>query len=483
LRIQRINNATAFGYDKKLNKELKAKLKSDTQTDPAVIETITKLNTFCNATENKLNNIENNNKTNAQTTSILYGTFSPTKIILSALVDSVYPDLKYPTREYNSYIEEAGEILEKTGEVFTWQYSMAAELGFNLPPEETLDPEDLEAQGEIDYEEVPELTPEQQAKWDEAEKDAPPRHNSNDDEIKISDVIQKFEPTFSSPKGFESIGGMNNLKEELYDKIIYPALHPEEAKLDFEEYGKRYPRGIMLYGPPGCGKTFILEALSQEADFPLFKLKIGKAGSKFINETSRNYEKAFEHVANHSKETGKPCILFIDEVDGMTKGRDSEASGEDLKQMSTLLNLIETARDRNIIVVAATNKYDIVDEAIRRRFDSQVYVGMPDTETREQIFKKTLSQWTKGQELASNEEAMHQLGRITSGFPSSALVILADKASTMARKDGRRPISMQDFITVIDGNQNLKINEQNYKTKSTKRPTIGFIQRSNNKPE
>ena len=483
MRIQYTNTPTTFGYNKQLNKDLKQKIKNDTVTNPDLLKTISSLNNFCNSTEDRLNkcDVEYDGDVTKKDklASLLYGSLSPAKITLAGLVDATYPELNYTQREYDSYIAEANEIVDTKGEVYTWQFGLAAELGFILPPEGTLDdPSESENDGSKGFEitEASDLTPEQWQKLFEAEQMSGKKGPVvNKDEKPITEIIQKFEPTISSPTGFESIGGMDSLKEELYDKIIFPALHPEEARLDFEEYGKRYPRGIMLYGPPGCGKTFILEALSQEAKLPLFKLQISKAGSKFINETSNNYQRAFDYVAEYSKQLGIPSIMFIDEVDGLTKGRNGEASEESLKQMSTLLNLIETARDRNIIVVAATNKYDIVDEAIRRRFDSQVYVGMPDEDTREAVLYKTLAQRLKGIPLAESPEDLKEIAKMTKGFPSSALVILTDIASNTARKDGRRPIRKEDYFEAIEQNQNLKIDERQYQSNRT-RPTIGFSQ-------
>ena len=496
MRIQYTNTPTSFGFNKELNKELKQKLKCNQTKDPELVRTISELNNFCNATETRLLKCDVDNDgeftEKDRIPSLLYGSLCSAKITLAGLVDAAYPDLNYTKREYDSYIEEANNIVRSQGEVYTWQFSLAAELGFVLPPEDTLDDESKEDSLDEDSREnvkniigvriieASDLTPEQFAKIQEAEKNSneKSKQNSSKDNKPIGEIIERFEPTLSSPTGFESIGGMDSLKEDLYDKIIYPALHPEEAKLDFEEYGKRYPRGIMLYGPPGCGKTFILEALSQEAKLPLFKLKISKAGSKYINETSNNYQRAFDHVAEYAEYIGKPCIMFIDEVDGLTKGRDDEASEETLKQMSTLLNLVETARDNNIIVVAATNKYDIVDEAIRRRFDSQVYVGMPDEATREAVLYKTLNQRLKGIPLAENSEDLKEIAKNTAGFPSSALVILTDVAANAARKDGRRPIKKEDYFEAIVQNQNLKIDERKYQSDKT-RPSIGFRQPNN----
>ncbi len=463
MRIQKIDN-TAFGYNKSLNRKLVNKLDNETNPD-YITKSIRNLNTFCNDTENALDICDDSKDDSI----LLLNTLIPAKLALINLIDYKYPEMNFIEHERASYGTKASKLMmDDLSAPMPWQAVMEDEL-YNA----------------IKASELPELTPEQMDTLREAEnKSLHSKYTNNDKTESVTnkteavanetpEVIERFEPNEFSPKGFESLGGMKDLKEELFDKIIFPATHPEEAKLDFIEYGKRAPRGIMLYGPPGCGKTSTVQALSQEAKLPLFMLKISKAGSKYINETSNNYQKAFDYVAECAQKTGAPCFILIDEIDGISKGRDGEASTEDLKQISTLLNLIETARDRNIIVLGATNKYDIIDDAVKRRFDSQIYVGMPDVETREQILNKTLSQWQKGIALAECSEDLHEVATRMDGFPSSAIVILADKASARARKDGRRPIAKEDFFEEIKNNENLKIKADNYQTKS-ERPKIGY---------
>ena len=475
MNIRRIDAKTTFGYDKQLNKDLVNKLKEDKTHHPDLIKTIQSLNSYCNRTENMINSNIQNSDLSGQ----LYEAFLSSKLTLANLVDWTYPELNYNSTEMMHYMKESH------GFIHDWHFGVATEFS-------SLIQSNREIYGENDNFGVvavdpSELTPEEKEiidAFEEAEtqydntnnKNVPPNKDAttkDDEEVQITDLVEFFKPTFSSPKGFESVGGMENLKEELYDKVIFPLINPEEAERDLEDYGKQYPRGIMLYGPPGCGKTFILEALAQEAKIPLFKLKISKAGSKFINETSKNYQKVFDYVADFSDKICSPVILFIDEFDGMSMNRDDDSSEESLKQIGTLLNLIETARDRNIIVVVATNKYDLIDDAIRSRFDGQFYVGMPNADTREKVLGKTLNNWKKGQELAQNQEEMKKLGQMTEGFPSRALVILADIASDLARKDGRRNISLKDFEVAIDKNQNHKIDESKYVSKAN-RQMIGF---------
>ena len=477
MRIQRIGYTPAFGYNKKLNNELNKKLDTAAPNDE-MANTIRNLNNFCNSTEELVRSSKDDEEEDDYLVAL-----ARTKIALAELVDLKYPELNYPAREQKSYLSEIKKNtkdlkdLENEDEDLPWQQYLAEEfyqvLGY-----------DPDYEIAVFKDTIPDFSQGTCPSEDNPINSAAATDKSALIETAIEtlgqapSVIERFEPTFSSPKGFESLGGMTELKDELTDKILYPATHPEEAKLDFTEYGKRQPRGIMLYGPPGCGKTSIAEAMAMESGLPLFKLKISKAGSSYINQTSKNYESVFNYVAQCSKMLGQPCFLFIDEIDGLAKGRDNDATSEDLKQMSTLLNLIETARDRNVIVLGATNKYDIVDDAIKRRFDEQVYIGMPDMKTREEVLKKSLAKRLKGVPLSENAEALHEIASGLDSFPTSAIVILTDKASDIARKDGRRNILKEDFYDAIEKNQNLKINENNYKEERLK-SRIGYKLKKN----
>ncbi len=468
MHINRITPQVTFGYNKKVNDQLRLCILNDESHNKEAVEELKTLHMLSLESEINLRKTEEAKMPDSDCL-YAYALFASVKKNLAEKVEKFYPELEFTKVEASTYFREDFTLMGKKGYDFdkeTWQIKIASDL---QAVAKELDKKTKNSSPISEKKIEPkQIKPQEQVEDDDDE-------NEKIDLNKIPSVIEKFTPTFSSPKGFKSIGGMEDLKIELYDKIINPANNPEEAELDFIEYGKRQPRGIMFYGPPGCGKTMTAEAVSAEAHLPLFKLKISKAGSQYINETSKNYQKAFDYVEEYSKHLGTPCIMLIDEVDGLTKGRDGKSSGEDLKQMSTLLNLIESARDKNIIVIGTTNKYDIVDEAIRRRFDEQIYLGMPDKETRGVILKNTLAQWTKGLALSQNAEEIEEIAQKTKGFPSSAIVILTDKASNRARKDGRREIRKEDFIEEIAQNQNLKVKEEQYKN-NTERKSIGFVQ-------
>lgn len=476
---------TSFGYDKKLDNELKAKLENNKSPKSEVINN---LRIYCNSTEDYVKYVEKTKDKSVNLVGIL-DSLMASKYSLKNLVEEEYPELHFAEREIKHYNIEGSKSTISTDSISNyWRFTLANVLAFNtLPQEQNECLENTSTTGGVgSSSESRDLS---QSKTDPLESiaqsvkslvtimskqfvnnQAPTTQKSQ-----ASDVIIPFVPSESSPKGFESIGGMDELKETLTDKIIYPLVHPRKAAMDLKEYGKKFPRAVLFYGPPGCGKTYITEALAQEAKLPMYYLKIGKAGSKYINETSKNYEKAFDEAASKAKEAKKPVIMFIDEIDGLTKGRDSNSGEEDLKQIGTLLDLIANARSRNVLVIAATNKFDIVDDAVKRRFDEQIYIGFPDEKAREAVVAKSLEPRTKAQKLLYDSAAMKKIAQKTEGFSSDDLCVIADKASSYARKDGRRDISLKDFENAISDSQDRKIKEDKYVSKS-KRKLIGFTQ-------
>ncbi len=460
MQITKIQNNTTFGYNRKLNDQLNIKLNTE-KSNPKT-SAIRDLNVLCN-------NLEYHIRSGYQNDLDFLSLFLVLKTNLISMIDQKYPELNYGKIETETYDKEGDKLLRnKKIKSYPWQFTIADAMYNIYEMEKYLNTENNKNNNAANNKEKKNIS------TDKTNNKISKNLNTNAKKSVIDEeIIEQYKPNAYSPKGFNSLGGLDDLKEQLFDKIIIPALNPDQAEKDFKEYGKRSPRGIMLYGPPGCGKTSIIEALSAESKLPLFKLKISKAGSKYINTTSTNYQKAFDSVAKYSEQNNTPCLMLIDEIDGMTKSRDDEFSNEDLKQIGTLLNLIETARDKNIIILGATNKYDLIDEAIKRRFDDQIYIGLPKKDTRKIILEKTLANWTKGEQLSKDSQALEEIAEKMEGFPSSAIIIISDKASDIARKDLRRDIEKNDFLTEIEKNQNLRINENNYKSSKTS-AKIGF---------
>lgn len=288
-----------------------------------------------------------------------------------------------------------------------------------------------------------------------------------------SPIVETLQRTEFSPKGMQDVMGMEELKEELIENVIKPVNNPEQARLDLEEYGKRIPTGILLYGPPGCGKTYIIEALAAETDSEVYIMNSANTGSKFVNQTANNIKKAFDYVYKKGDESDKPVFMFMDEIDAMTSNRDAHASNEDIKGVATLLKYIEGAKAHNVIVIGATNKYDLIDPAIRRRFDMKRYVGLPEQEQREALIRKNLSGKKKGQALIGDDEKVKKVAKALSGYSSSSINIISDLASLNALKRNRADIDVIDFEEAIKTTGEEKIDDKQYKPQARKEK-IGF---------
>ncbi len=453
-------NNQSFGYNKQANDQLNAILQSD-KKHKDIAQTYLEVNKLCMKTEDLIR--AKDVKGDKSYTEPVKDLFVAMKSALAEAVNNLYPSLNYGVKEYESYKNDSENHLKKfPDDEDHWTVWMKDSFEIFLNEEDV----DADVEQIGDYDDVSVNNP----KSDDSSKAVQNKMINNGYQNKF---LELYSPNRWSPVGLDSLGGMDELKAEVIDKIIFPIKNPELAKIDEIEYGKRYPRGILLYGPPGCGKTFTVEALAQELQIPLLKLKIAKVGSSYINQTSINYEKAFECAAELSKTNKTPVLLFIDEMDGLTQNRNDKSSPDDLKQVGTLLNLIETARDNGIIVIGATNKYDIVDEAVKARFDSQIYVGLPDEKSRAEILKVSLSTRTKGKELAQSPEKLKMIATVTKGFPNRALCILTDKAALIARNDNRREIRVEDYMNVIAENQHLIVKENIYKS-SRGSAIIGF---------
>ena len=182
---------------------------------------------------------------------------------------------------------------------------------------------------------------------------------------------------------FLEVAGMDKMKEEIREAIVYPMINPELAR----KYGKLGGGGVLMYGPPGCGKTYILKAAAGECKAGFINAKLSDLLDMYVGNTEKNIHKVFELARKNP-----PCILFFDEVDAIGGRRDQQEGAQYMKmavnQMLYEIDGVE-ANNENVLVIAATNAPWDVDPALRRsgRFGRTIYIPEPDFGSRIAIMK------------------------------------------------------------------------------------------------
>ena len=251
---------------------------------------------------------------------------------------------------------------------------------------------------------------------------------------------------------YEDIGGLEKEIKLVREMVELPLRHPEL----FQEIGIEPPKGVLLYGPPGTGKTLLAKAVANESEANFFSIKGPEIVAKYYGESEERLRELFAEA-----ESSAPAIIFIDEIDSIAPKR-GEMSGEkqvERRIVSQLLSLMDGLKARGeIIVIAATNQPDILDEALRRggRFDREIEIGVPDKKGR----KEMLDIHTRGMPLA-DEVDLDYFASITHGFVGADITLLCKEAGMQALRKILPEIDINKKIPlkVID---NLKISKQDF---------------------
>jgi transitional endoplasmic reticulum ATPase len=237
---------------------------------------------------------------------------------------------------------------------------------------------------------------------------------------------------------WDDIGGLEEVKQELKEAVEWPLKNPEI----FKRIGIKPPKGILLYGPPGCGKTLLARAVATESEANFITIKGPEVFSKWVGES----EKAIREVFRKAR-MAAPAVIFFDEIDSLAPRRglgfaDSGVTERVISQLLTEMDGIITLED--IVVIAATNRPDIVDPAVLRpgRFDRLIYVPEPDEKTRLQIFKI----YTKNMPLAKDVD-LANLATLTKYYSGADIEALCREAAMHAlRRDiNAKEVTLQDF--------------------------------------
>lgn len=235
---------------------------------------------------------------------------------------------------------------------------------------------------------------------------------------------------------FKNVAGLEEEKEELQEIVDFL-----KTPKKYTQVGARIPKGVLLEGPPGTGKTLLAKAVAGEAGVPFFSISGSDFVEMFVGVGASRVRDLFEDAKKHS-----PCIVFIDEIDAVARRRGTGMGGGHDEREQTLNQLLVEmdgfGANEGIIVMAATNRVDILDPAILRpgRFDRKVMVGRPDVKGREEI----LQVHSKGKPLGEDVD-LKQIAQTTAGFTGADLENLLNEAAISAAKDNRSYIIHEDI--------------------------------------
>ena len=252
---------------------------------------------------------------------------------------------------------------------------------------------------------------------------------SGQETLKISVVKKKG-------NGFAAIAGMEDLKQRLREEVIEPLNNPEEYK----RYGVSIPNGMLLYGPPGCGKTFFAKHFAEEVGFNFMCITPATLKSRYVNATQENISNMFKEAEQHA-----PTIIFIDEINELVPSRESDVHEMSRSAVNEMLAQMDRTGERGIFVIGATNYPHMIDSAMLRagRLENKYYIGVPDRESRKALFVLYLSNRPYDFGLDYDE-----LAKLTKNYVSADIHLIVNNASRYALRQ-KSKITMEILKGII----------------------------------
>ena len=276
-------------------------------------------------------------------------------------------------------------------------------------------------------------------------------------------------------EGFAAVAGMEELKQQMREEVIEPLHNPEE----YHRYGVTIPNGMLLYGPPGCGKTFFAKHFAEEVGFNFMCITPATLKSRYVNATQENIAKMFKEA-----EENAPTVIFIDDMNELVPNRDSG----DIHEMSRsavneMLAQMDRTGEKGVFIIGATNYPNMIDPAILRagRLDKKYYIGVPDIEARMALFRLYLNKRPYDFGLD-----YHQLADMTQGYVSADIQLIVNDASRNALRQHCKITMELVKVAITNTAPSLSNNElRKYERirammngeevkKSDDRPRIGF---------
>ncbi|GAU23482.1 hypothetical protein TSUD_81640 [Trifolium subterraneum] len=226
---------------------------------------------------------------------------------------------------------------------------------------------------------------------------------------------------------WEDIGGLENVKRELQETVQYPVEHPEK----FEKFGMSPSKGVLFYGPPGCGKTLLAKAIANECQANFISVKGPELLTMWFGESEANVREIFDKARQSA-----PCVLFFDELDSIATQR-GNSSGDAGGAADRVLNQLLTEMDgmsakKTVFIIGATNRPDIIDPALLRpgRLDQLIYIPLPDEDSRHSIFKSCLRK-----SPVAKDVDLRALAKYTQGYSGADITEICQRACKYAIRE------------------------------------------------
>ena len=261
------------------------------------------------------------------------------------------------------------------------------------------------------------FTPETNSKGGDEERPPKPERKKEASEQDKGPTVLKNE---SGKGGFADVAGMDNLKEELTKRVIWVLKDKDKAK----KYRLTPPNGMLLYGPPGCGKTFFAQKFAEESGFNYFLVNGSDLGSVYIHGTQGKIADLFKDAAKKA-----PSVICFDEFDAFVPSRSSESATHRADEVNEFLSQLNNCSAKGIFVIGTTNRIDMIDPAVLRkgRLDLHFEIPAPDAETRKKMFELHLKDRPVGEDID-----LGKLAELTDNYTASDIAFIVNEAAMVA---------------------------------------------------
>uniref|UniRef100_F6VLN4 Transitional endoplasmic reticulum ATPase n=1 Tax=Ciona intestinalis TaxID=7719 RepID=F6VLN4_CIOIN len=250
---------------------------------------------------------------------------------------------------------------------------------------------------------------------------------------------------------WDDIGGLDSVKTELQELVQYPVEHPEK----FLKFGMTPSKGVLFYGPPGCGKTLLAKAIANECQANFISIKGPEMLTMWFGESEANVREVFDKARQAA-----PCVLFFDELDSIAKSRGGNV-GDGGGAGDRVINQILTEMDgmsskKNVFIIGATNRPDIIDSAILRpgRLDQLIYIPLPDEKSRIQILRANLRK-----SPVSKDVDLNLMAKVTKGFSGADLTEICQRACKLAIRESIEKDIQRERERTRNGESNMDFDE------------------------